>query len=208
MRLDIDRLRRELVNTQREDGDRILLLENRVKKLESGVFKSSADQSLEREKLVSEVEQLKTQLEEIQSKPLVEKAPELNTDASKHLSKSDQLALIQQAYLDKRYEKAILESDVFLSRFSGDKPLAAQVLFWRGDAYFELGEYKKAILSFQEFLTKYPSFNKASEVLYKVGLSLEALKYPKDAKVFFEEILSKHPKSSFAAKASQRLKKK
>lgn len=207
MLLDISKLRSQLADTQRDFGDKQLLSDNRLKKLEGAAFKQTADTSLEKDKLQTEVEQLKTQLEEIQTaKPAVVVAEE--PTAPRNLNKTDQVAAIKTAYEDKQYEKAISGCDVFLRKYSDDKQFTAQVLYWRGDSYYELGEYKKAVLSYQDLLTRFQNFSKVPEVLYKVGMSLEALKFPKDAAVFYEEVIQKHPKSSFAAKAKEQLKKK
>lgn len=205
MLADISKLRSQLADTQRDEGDRQILLDSRIKKLEAAVFKQSADISLEKDKLLTEVEQLKTQLEEIQAakpvEPAVPAAPE-------NLSKTDQIAAIKAAYEGKEYERAISGCDTFLGKHPDDKQFAAQVLFWRGDSYYELGEFKKAVLSYQDLLTRFQNFSKVPEALYKVGKSLETLKFPKDAAVFYEEVIKKHPKSPFAAKAKEQLKKK
>ncbi len=212
MQMDISKLRSQLADTQRDVGDRQLLSENRLQKLEGAVFKQSADTNLEKEKLLTEVEQLKTQLQEIQTAKPVEPVPAPATEepaaAPKNLNKTDQVAAIKTAYEDKQYERAIAGSETFLSKFADDKQFTAQILFWRGDSYYELGEYKKAVLSYQDLLTRFQGFSKVPEALYKVGVSLEALKFPKDASVFYEEVIKKHPKSSFALKAREQLKKK
>lgn len=206
MLLDISKLRSQLADTQRDLGDKQMLFDGRLKKLEGATFKQTAETSLEKDKLLTEVEQLKTQLEEIQA---VKVAPPVEeTVVAKDLTKTDQVALIKTAYADKQYEKAISGCDVFLNKYLDDKQFAAQVLYWRGDSYYELGEYKKAVLSYQDLLTRFQNFSKVPETLYKVGMSLEALKFPKDAVVFYEEVIQKHPKSSFAAKAKEQLKKK
>ncbi len=203
MLADISKLRSELAATQRDTGDSQKLLELRVKKLEDATFRQNADRSAEKEKLELEVEQLKTQLEEIQAaKPTAPAAvvPE------PILSKPDQVAAIKMQYEGKEFERVVSNCDAFLKSYPDDKQFSAQVLYWRGDAYYELGEYKKSILSFQELLTKAPKFSQTPEVLFKVGDALEKLKFPKDAKVFFQEIIEKHPKSPFVAKAKKHLK--
>lgn len=196
MLLDISKLRSELAATQRDEGDRQMLMDSRLKKLEASVFKQSADTNLEKDKLLTEVEQLKTQLQEIQAAKPVEP------------SKTDQIAAIKTAYEAKEYERAISGCDGFLNKYPDDKQFMAQVLFWRGDSYYELGEFKKAVLSYQDLLTRFQTFSKVPEALYKVGLSLDTLKFPKDAAVFYEEIVNKYSKSSFANKAKEQLKKK
>lgn len=206
---DISRLNAQLATTQRDQGDAQRLLEARLKKLEEAVFKQSADNNQEKDKLLTEVEQLKTQLAEIQAiKTAASVALTAEPAASKNLNKTDWVAAIKVAYEGKEYEKTIASCDGFLSTYPEDKQFAAQVLYWRGDSYFELGEYKKAVLSYQDMLTRFQTFSKVPEALYKIGLSLEELKFSKDAVVFYEEIIKKHSKSPFVAKAKERLKKK
>ena len=212
MLMDIGKLRSELAVTQRDRGDAERLLESRLRKLEQAVFRQSAENGLEKEKLAIEVDQLKNQLAELQAARVAATQPVAlpppSEVAPENLSKTDQAALIKTLYGDKEYERAIASCDAFLAQHPSDDQLIPQVLYWRGSSYFELGEYKKAVLSFQDLLTRFPSFSKVPEALYKVGVSLEELKFPKDAVVFFEEILKKHPKSSFVVQAKERLKKK
>ncbi len=202
MRADIAKLRGELAVTQRDQGDALKLIDSRLKHVEDGTFKQNAERSLEKDKLLTEVEQLKAQLEDLQSTKSSAPA-EVSTE-----SKADLVAQIKTSFEDKSFEKAIAGCDAFLTKYAGDKQFSPQVLYWRGDSYYELGEYKKAVLSFQELLTKYQNFSKIPEALYKVGLSLEALKFKDDAAVFYNEIIEKHAKSPFAAKAKDQLKKR
>ena len=87
---------------------------------------------------------------------------------------------------------------------------------WKGEAHYaeaggltdkkaQQGAYKQAILSYQKVLSL-PKANKADGALFKIGLAFEALAYFSEAKVFYEEILAKHPKSPLAKEAKKRLK--
>ena len=88
-------------------------------------------------------------------------------------------------------------------------------LFNEGNSHYQNAEntkgaeqkefYNKSVVVFQKLLTKYPKYAKVDEVLWLVGQSLDALGFPKDAKIFYEEILKKHPKSKRANEAKSHL---
>ena len=54
-------------------------------------------------------------------------------------------------------------------------------------------------------IDKYPAGDKAPDAMYKQGLSFLALKDRKNARILFELLQSKYPKSSAASMAQQRL---
>ena len=232
MLADMSRIKDEIASLQRERFDSLQKVNNHIKDikartstLEKNNFKQSADTSLEKEKFVSEMQQLRGQLEETQfNLSEVQKAKsaavEVPGSFSKDmpLDKADHFVFAKKLYDNKQYGEAIAAFDSFLERFKDDKQFLSQVFFLKGDAYFEQARnadkeadkkdlYKKAVLSFQEVLTRFPDSKKVPESLYKVGNSLSGMGFSKDAIVFYEEVISKHPKSAFVKDASLKLAK-
>jgi len=199
------KLRGELATTQRDSGDAQRLLELRIRRLEEAAFRKNADQSLEEEKLDTQAEQLRTQIDELEKRKVFIETQEA-AKPPKPLGRIAQVAQIERLYKAKSFSQVVTNCNAFLEQYLNDKQFTAQMLYWRGDAYFKLSEYKKAVLSFQELLTKYPKFSKTPEMLYKVGLSLESLGFSKDSVIFYEEIINKHEKSPFSVKAKEQLK--
>jgi tol-pal system protein YbgF len=78
--------------------------------------------------------------------------------------------------------------------------------FLRGDAYFGLKQYKKAIIDYAKFPEKYSHSKKVPMALWKIGQSFEALNMKAEAKGFYQELLEKFPKSAEAKKAKKKVK--
>ncbi len=233
MLADMSRIKDEIASMQRERYDSLQQVNNHIKdiksrtsSLEKNTFKQNADTSLEKEKFVSEIQQLRGQLEETQHHlGEVQSSKESATAGADGvgakdmpLDKADHFVFAKKFYDNKQYGEAIAALDSFLERFKDDKQFLNQVFFLKGDAYFEQAKnadkeadkkalYKKAVLSFQEVLTRFPNSNKVPESLYKVGNSLSGMGFPKDAAVFYEEIINKHSKSSFVKDAKAKLEK-
>lgn len=117
-------------------------------------------------------------------------------------------------YDEGKYAEA-LEAFEFFSRRHPDDELKDNVWFWTGEAHSGIARgstdaaaraqaYKKAILSYQKVL-EIPESNKGDGALYKIGLAFEALGFVDEAKVFYEEILAKYPKSPLLPQAKTRL---
>jgi TolA-binding protein len=73
------------------------------------------------------------------------------------------------------------------------------------EAAFGKKEWKTAILSYQNYRDANPKGKNYADATYKIGVSFQELKMKDEAKVFFEEVLQKFPKSPSARKAKFRL---
>jgi tol-pal system protein YbgF len=84
---------------------------------------------------------------------------------------------------------------------------ADDAAYWRADCYFQQGNYKKAILRFDDVVARYPNGNKAADALYREGEALLRLgpAYNTAARKAFERVLAEYPDSDRAAEASQQL---
>lgn len=71
---------------------------------------------------------------------------------------------------------------------------------------FNQKDWKKAILSYQQYRDENPKGKKLAEATYKMGVSFQELGKKDEAKAFFDEVVEKFPKSSVARKAQYRLK--
>ena len=85
---------------------------------------------------------------------------------------------------------------------------ADDAAYWRADCYFQQGNYKKAILRFDDVVARYPNGNKAADALYREGEALLRLgpAYNTAARKAFERVLAEYPDSDRAAEANQQLK--
>ena len=79
------------------------------------------------------------------------------------------------------------------------------VFYWKGETFYVENDYESAILSFQDVIDKYAGGEKAPDAMLKQGLSFQALKDKRNARILYELLLSKYPKSPAAGKARQKL---
>jgi tol-pal system protein YbgF len=84
---------------------------------------------------------------------------------------------------------------------------ADDAAYWRADCYFQQGNYKKAILRFDDVVARYPQGNKAADALYREGEALIRLGpgYNTAARKAFERVLGEYPDSDRAIEARQQL---
>ncbi|QDK46764.1 hypothetical protein DOM22_17175 [Bdellovibrio sp. ZAP7] len=75
-----------------------------------------------------------------------------------------------------------------------------------GQEQFNKKEWKQAILSFQKYRDESPKGSHFADATYKIGVSFQELGMKEEAKTFFDEVLSKFPKSDEARRAKIRLK--
>lgn len=116
----------------------------------------------------------------------------------------------------KKYDDAVAAFDLYTTRHKDDKELIDNAWFWKGEAHYakasglaekkaQADEYRQAVLSYQKVLQQ-PKANKADGALFKIGLAFEALDFASEAKVFYEELIDKYPKSDLVTQAKKRLK--
>jgi tol-pal system protein YbgF len=84
---------------------------------------------------------------------------------------------------------------------------ADDAAYWRADCYFQQGEYKKAILRFDDVVSRYPKGNKAADALYREGEALVRMGpgFNKAAHKAFERVRAEYPDSDRAAEAQQQI---
>lgn len=93
----------------------------------------------------------------------------------------------------------------FLANYPGSDN-ADNAQFWIGETFYQEKSYEKAILEYQKVIEKYPQGNKVSSALLKQGLAFLSLKDRVNSRLIFEELVRKHPKTSEAKVAADKLK--
>ena len=78
--------------------------------------------------------------------------------------------------------------------------------FFLGKMYADSGQYKKAIIAFQDFADKYPKSKNIANAVYAQAESLLALGQKKDAEVFFKDVIQRFPHAKEATLSRKRLK--
>lgn len=105
------------------------------------------------------------------------------------------------------------DNDLCIDRFRKflqgypSSPYADDGAYWMADCHFKKGEYRQAVLRFNDVVRVYPSGNKAPDALYRQGESLLKLGpgFYDAAKTVFQQVLNDYPDSDRAKEARQQL---
>jgi len=94
----------------------------------------------------------------------------------------------------------------FLQTYASS-PYADDAAYWMADCYFKQGDFKTAVLRFDDVVNRYPSGNKAPDALYRQGEALMRMGpgYGSAAGKAFERVLKEYPDSARAAEAKRQL---
>ncbi|MCG8531501.1 MAG: tol-pal system protein YbgF [Desulfovibrionales bacterium] len=112
-----------------------------------------------------------------------------------------------QAFNERRYADAQRMWSEYEKTYPKSK-LAPNAAFWQGEAYYQLKDYPRAILAYEEVLQNYPKSNKYPQALLKQGLSFFRQGQKEPAKLRLNQLIKKFPKSAAAKRAKQELAKK
>jgi tol-pal system protein YbgF len=113
-----------------------------------------------------------------------------------------------------RYADAIDRFRGFLQNYPSSD-YADNALFWVGECHFKLGDYERAVLSFEDVVKRYPEGNKVPDALYRQGIALleigkrtgEEEIYRPAAREIFERIVKQYPSSDRVPEAQRQLEK-
>jgi TolA-binding protein len=100
-----------------------------------------------------------------------------------------------ELYNNFEYTNAAIHFDKSLKYDSYDQVLKARAIYWKGEVFYHLGDYDKAIHFYQEFRNSPSSFNTDEYALvdYNIGYSNFRLKNYKDAIEFLRKFSSNTP---------------
>jgi tol-pal system protein YbgF len=177
-KLEMQREVSRLNGTTAELGEAIREMQEKVARLEEGVEKGPGTQ------------------------PPATVPPKVSPDARSTPEQMYDYALGLIKNGDTRKGREVLNS--FAAKYP-DHRLMQNVFYWKGETFYVEKDYESAILSFQDVVDKYAGGEKAPDAMLKQGLSFQALNDNRNARILYELLLSKYPKSTAAEKARQKL---
>ena len=95
--------------------------------------------------------------------------------------------------------------DAFVNRYPTD-PRAAKAQYDIGEAYGGEKRYANAIGAYVKVIDNFPKAEIVPDAMFKNGLAFYQLKYCSDAKVYFQELLRRYPKTTWKKDAADQLK--
>ncbi len=110
------------------------------------------------------------------------------------------------AWRAKDYPACIDRFRGFLQTYASSSR-ADDAAFWIADCHYKQGEFKNAVLRFDDVVRNYPTGNRAPDALYRQGESLLKLGpgFHEAARRAFERVLKEYPDSARAAEAKRQL---
>lgn len=105
-----------------------------------------------------------------------------------------------------QYAAAIKAFREFLQRYP-DGELAANALYWIGEACYVTRDFQTALLELNKLITTYPQSEKVPDALLKIGYTHYEQKAWQDARQVLNEVATRYPGTSAANLAETRLKK-
>jgi TolA-binding protein len=128
---------------------------------------------------------------------------------------TQKLAILQEALLKMEQEQEKLRAEMVAVKNafkdelikSAPAPESTKNSFENAEQFFAKKDFRNAILEYQKYREKNPKGKNFSTATYKMGICFQELGMKEDAKAFYEEVISKFPKSDEAKKSRIRLQK-
>lgn len=196
---EIDVIKDDLKNMK----ESIALFEATLFSLEQSITKATMAMDNTKEK--EELADLKTKVNELEEKIANIKT---GTAAATEEKKPEAKELYMKGYRlvnDKEFIKGKDALKEFLKHYP-DHDLSDNAMYWLGEAYYAIGDYERAILTFDDAMKKYPKADKFPAYLLKEAFSFSKLGANKEAKVLLKRLVEKYPKTAEAKIAKKRLK--
>jgi tol-pal system protein YbgF len=129
--------------------------------------------------------------------------------AGEDIALSDELKSYQAgiaAWRSQNYPSCIDRFRGFLQTYASSSR-ADDAAFWIADCHYKQGEFKNAVLRFDDVVRNYPTGNRAPDALYRQGESLLKLGpgFREAARRAFERVLKEYPDSARAPEAKRQL---
>ena len=96
--------------------------------------------------------------------------------------------------------------EAFVNRYPADAR-APKAQFQIGEAYLNEKRFANAIGAYTKVIDNFPKSEIVPDAMYKNGVAFHALKYCSDAKVYFQELLKRYPKTTWKGAANDELKR-
>ncbi len=192
-----------------KDSEEKQVMQKQVKNLQQMTADVSARfQDLEEDdrKIIGRMESL-----EHKTNQLTQKADSGETVSAAQVKQlSDKLGAYQDALTKLDQEVFQLKATVAQLQASGGaaKPGGGDKkdTFAEAEALFKAGSFRDAILEYEKYRTSTPKGKNVAESTYKIGVCFQELGLPDDARAFYEEVVSRFPKTKEAGRSNTRLK--
>lgn len=200
-------LSERMATLEATQGDVVASLEKQgvnLKSPEKAAEKSKTNRAGDRTSDLSGERSLDKQSDKISDRADHEKAA-----SAEEPHKSDKsLATLKQfrdAYGKRQFKRVIEDAPAAIKLLTKAKD-REEVAFLHAEALYKLGQMREAALQFNEFIDSKPAAKYLPQARLRMGDAFRNLGDPATAKIYYQELITKHPKSPEATKAKDRLK--
>ena len=194
-----DRIKSDLLAVVSRTDETRLEMQNEMSRL-NGTTVEQGEMIREMQTKLARLEEKGERPPETQPPPAAPPPQASLTDSTPEQMYDYALGLIKNG--DTRKGREVLNS--FAAKYP-DNRLMQNVFYWKGETFYVEKDYESAILSFQDVIDRYPAGEKAPDAMFKQGISFESMNDKRNARILYELLLSKYPKSPAADKARRKL---
>ena len=199
----LDQLNNSARRTDADLGIQLDALQKTVQeltgKLEELNFKLAQVEKTDKAPVAAAVE-TKTPDEPSQAPP----EPKLALPADKKSATELVTKLLNAREASKQNEGKRLAGEL-LSKWPKDENVSDVVRLELGDRLADEKQFQKAVVEYKKVLDVFPKGSRADQAMYKIAQAFTQMGYQEDAKVFFEELLRRYPKSELVKDTKARL---
>jgi tol-pal system protein YbgF len=107
-----------------------------------------------------------------------------------------------KSFDQRRYKEAASSFKDFYASYPTHK-LAGNAHFWEGESWFQMKDYARAALAYQEVIVKFPGSPKLQSAMLKQGIALQNAGKKQAARERLNELVTRYPNSPEATRAKQ-----
>ena len=134
------------------------------------------------------------------AKPAAKEHEAVKTDTAEAL-----FAKADQAFKARKYEEARQYYSEFATNFK-KHPNTSAATYWVGECAYNLQDYGKAVLAYQEVIEKYPRSAKYKSAVLKQGMAFFKIGKDKAGRAVMQDLIERFPSSPEATSAKKFLK--
>ncbi|HKK34372.1 MAG TPA: tol-pal system protein YbgF [Desulfomicrobiaceae bacterium] len=194
---------------------RLATLQGQVDEL----LKSGQGRSLSSEKMTADISDLMTRMERVENE-LQTTVSQLGVDLSETVGQDktqsatpsasapapprDTGGALYKRALETFYAKKYAEAQSMWAEFIKLNPkdsLVPNALFWQGEAHYQQQDYPRAVLSYQEVISRFPKSGKYRPSLLKQGISFHKMDKKQAGNLVLKTLIDKFPASPEARRA-------
>ncbi len=176
---------------------------------EGSVAKTLSELAKRLEGVEEQQKQILTAIEKSSSEVATETKGGKDQDRSATKDRDEQLRSygdLKKAFETKKYKAVAADADAVLAS-TKKKTQKEDIVFFQAESLFKLGKLRDAALKYNDFVDMKPAAKRITQAKLRMGDCFRSLGDKETAKLYYEELVAKHPNTAEAKKAKELLSK-